>query len=42
MQISLNQPIYKILEQTGPQHDKIYKIEVFIGERYQWSWYWSK
>ncbi|MCW8848588.1 MAG: ribonuclease III [Melioribacteraceae bacterium] len=28
----LNQPIYKILEQTGPQHDKIYKIEVFIDE----------
>lgn len=28
----LNQPVYKIVEQTGPQHDKIYKIEVFIDE----------
>jgi ribonuclease-3 len=28
----LNQPIYNVLEQTGPQHDKIYKIEVFIDE----------
>lgn len=29
----LNQPIYKVVEQTGPQHDKIYKIEVFIDEK---------
>ena len=29
---SLDQPVYRILEQTGPQHDKIYIIEVFISD----------
>ena len=28
----LNQPDYRIVEQTGPQHEKIYKIEVFIDD----------
>lgn len=28
----LNQPIYKIVEQTGPQHDKTYTIEVFVSD----------
>lgn len=28
----LDQPIYKIIEQSGPQHDKTYTIEVFVSE----------
>jgi ribonuclease III len=28
----LNQPVYTVLEQSGPQHNKIYKIQVFISE----------
>lgn len=28
---NLEQPVYKILEQTGPQHDKIYLIEVSLN-----------
>lgn len=28
----LNQPDYRIVEQTGPQHEKTYKIEVFIDD----------
>jgi ribonuclease-3 len=30
----LSTPIYKILEQIGPQHDKIFKIRVNVGEEY--------
>jgi len=29
----LNQPIYKIIDQIGPQHDKIYSIEVYIDDK---------
>lgn len=29
---NMEQPVYKILEQTGPQHDKIYLIEVSLNE----------
>jgi len=28
----LEQPVYKVLEQSGPQHDKTYRIQVSIGE----------
>ena len=28
----LSQPIYKIIEQVGPQHDKIYTVEVFVTD----------
>lgn len=28
---NLDQPIYEIIEQTGPQHEKMYKIKVTIG-----------
>ncbi|MEE9431574.1 MAG: ribonuclease III, partial [Melioribacteraceae bacterium] len=30
----LQTPIYKIVEQLGPQHDKIFKIRVTLGEEY--------
>ncbi len=28
----LNQPVYTVLEQIGPQHNKTYKIKVFVSE----------
>ncbi len=28
----LNQPVYKIVDQVGPQHDKIYTVQVLIND----------
>ena len=28
----MNQPVYKIADQIGPQHDKIYTVEVFVND----------
>ena len=28
----LNQPVYKIADQLGPQHDKIYTVQVFVND----------
>ncbi|MBK7106793.1 MAG: ribonuclease III [Ignavibacteriae bacterium] len=28
----LNQPVYKVIDQSGPQHNKIYKIKVEVDE----------
>lgn len=28
----LDQPVYKIIDQAGPQHDKIYTVQVFIDK----------
>ena len=34
-------PNYKVLQEDWPDHDKIFKIWIFLGDKKIWQWTWS-